>query len=78
VRLLLEAGSDPNVRQSHGWTALHSAAHNGDVASVEALLGAGADPAATNEEGRSVLDLADEGRDEPTIARIRAALQASP
>jgi ankyrin repeat protein len=51
---------------------------NGDRTSVELLLASGADPAATNEEGRSVLDLATESGDELTVDRIRSALQAAP
>ena len=78
VRILLEAGANPDVRQSAGWTPLHAAAMNGDLASTEALLGAGADPAAENDEGRSVADLASESGDDATIARIRSALQAAP
>ena len=78
VRILLDAGANPNVRQSAGWTPLHAAAMNGDLTSVELLLAAGADPTATNEEGRSVIDLANESGDEPTAERIRSALQAAP
>lgn len=78
VRILLEAGANPNVRQSAGWTPLHAAAMNGDLASVELLLAAGADPAATNDEGRSVSDLANESGDDATRERIRSALQAAP
>ncbi len=43
VRILLEAGANPNVRQSAGWTPLHAAAMNGDLTSVELLLASGAD-----------------------------------
>jgi len=78
VRVLLDAGANPNVRQSAGWTPLHAAAMNGDVISVELLLAAGADPTATNEEGRSVIDLANESGDDATADRIRSALQAAP
>jgi len=78
VRILLEAGANPNVRQSAGWTPLHSSAANADVTSVELLLASGADPAATNDEGRSVIDLATESGDEATADRIRSALQAAP
>lgn len=78
VRILLEAGANPNVRQSAGWTPLHSSAANGDVASVELLLASGADPTATNDEGRSVIDLATERGDDATLDRIRSALQAAP
>lgn len=78
VGLLLDAGANPNVRQSAGWTPLHAAAMNGDLASLDLLLAAGADPTATNEEGRSVADLASESGDDDTVGRIRSALQAAP
>ena len=78
VRVLLDAGANPNVRQSAGWTPLHAAAMNGDLTSVELLLDSGADPAATNEEGRSVVDLANESGDDATADRIRSAVQAAP
>jgi ankyrin repeat protein len=78
VRILLEAGANPNVRQSAGWTPLHAAAMNGDLTSVELLLASGAEPTATNDEGRSVIDLATESGDEATADRIRSALQAAP
>jgi ankyrin repeat protein len=78
VRILLEAGANPNLRQSAGWTPLHSSAANGDVTSIELLLASGADPAATNDEGRSVIDLATESGDEVTVDRIRSALQTAP
>ena len=78
VGTLLEAGANPNVRQSAGWTPLHAAAMNGDLTSVELLLASGADPTATNDEGRSVADLANESGDETTAGRIRSALQADP
>ena len=78
VRLLVDAGANPDARQSSGWTPMHSAATNADVASAGILLGAGADASATNDEGRTVLDMAEERGDAATIELIRSALQAAP
>jgi ankyrin repeat protein len=44
VRLLLEAGADPNATQHGGWTPLMAAAAHGDEAIVDLLLAAGATP----------------------------------
>ena len=61
VKLLLEAGADPNASQDGGFTPLHSAAQNDDRESVEALLAAGADPARPTDDGRTAGELAGEG-----------------
>lgn len=58
VWLLVASGADVTAAQRAGHTPLHSAAHNGDLASVKALLSAGADPHRTNDEGQSAIDLA--------------------
>ncbi len=58
VKLLLEAGADPNASQDGGFTPLHSAAQNDDRESVEALLAAGADPARPADDGRTAAELA--------------------
>ena len=73
VRMLLDAGADPNNRQRHGYTPLHSAAANGDLESVELLLDAGADPAATNDDGDTALILAEREDDLVIVERLRDA-----
>jgi uncharacterized protein len=78
VRMLVDAGAEPNLRQSGGATPLHAAAANADIASVEALLDGGADPSLTMDDGRSILSMAEERGDAATIERIRTALQAAP
>jgi uncharacterized protein len=58
ARIVLESGADPNVRQQGGYTALHEAALNGNVALIELLFAHGADPTLANEKGTSAADLA--------------------
>jgi uncharacterized protein len=70
VAVLVDAGADVNARQPGGWTALHGAAQNGSLASVDRLLAAGADPTARNDAGTSALDLARTGGHEAIVARL--------
>jgi ankyrin repeat protein len=58
ARLLLDAGADPNGRGEGGFTALHSAAQNGDDELVALLQERGADPGLATDDGRTPADLA--------------------
>jgi ankyrin repeat protein len=70
MRLLLEAGADPNHRQRGGFVPLHEAAHSDDVEMARLLLDHGADPALTADDGRDARRMAaDDGS-----ARVAALL----
>lgn len=52
VRLLLEAGANPNVKDSQlGWTPMSRAVDYVNIAVVELLIAAGADPGEADAEG---------------------------
>ena len=69
ARVLLDAGADVNTQGEGGFTALHSAAQNGDDELVRLLLERGADPALATADGRRAADFA---ADE----RVRSLLEA--
>ena len=58
VRLLVENGASPNVRQEGGWTPLHEAAQIGDQEMVKILLKHGADLQARSDDGKTPADMA--------------------
>jgi cytohesin len=53
IRLLLEAGANPNTRAPNGQIPLHFAAYQGGISSVEMLVSAGSDVNAADKEGRT-------------------------
>ncbi|XP_074793881.1 protein phosphatase 1 regulatory subunit 12C isoform X2 [Natator depressus] len=60
MRLLLQAGYDPNVRDKDGWTPLHAAAHWGVEEACRLLVEHLCDMDALNNAGQRPCDLADE------------------
>jgi uncharacterized protein len=58
MRLLLEAGADPNQRQQGGFVPLHEAAHSDDVEMARLLLAHGADPKLAADDGRDAIRIA--------------------
>ena len=58
MRLLLEAGADPNQRQQGGFVPLHEAARTDDVEMARLLLDHGADPALAADDGRDARRMA--------------------
>jgi ankyrin repeat protein len=58
VRLLVENGAPPNIRQEGGWTPLHEAAQIGDKEMVKALLEYGADAQIRSSDGKTPADMA--------------------
>lgn len=64
ARWLVERGAAVDARQHGGFTALHAAARNGNVALVELLLAHGADRELRSDDGQSAADFA---RDRPEV-----------
>lgn len=58
VKMLLDQGADPNLREQGGFTPLHVAAQNDDVETVRVLLLGGADLTLKSDDGKTALDLA--------------------
>ena len=59
IRLLLEAGGDPNAKAKDGWTCIMMAVRDGNSGATKHLLDAGADLLAGRDMfGRDTLDVA--------------------
>ena len=58
VKAVLDAGADPNAQQQAGFRPMHEAGTNANRALAELLLAHGADPALTNDDGKSAIDFA--------------------
>jgi uncharacterized protein len=71
VVLLLDAGAPVDAQQHGGYTALHEAAINGNVALVEVLLARGADVARPDDERRTAADHAERNGHTELAARLR-------
>ena len=73
LRSLLQQGTDVNVADTDGTTALHWAAHRDDVEAVELLIRTGADVKATNRYGVAPLSLAAANGSAAVVERLLKA-----
>jgi ankyrin repeat protein len=71
VKMLLEAGADPNARQERGFAPLHDAAANGSVALVELLLKHGALADSKADDGKTPADMAGERGHKEVVEMLR-------
>src|SRR5215510_7057684 len=68
VKMLLDYGADPNIREQGGYTPLHAAAQNGDEDMIRVLLFGGADLTIASNNGKTAIDLAIEaGHEKATL-----------
>ena len=60
VRMLLDKGAESNAKSQSGSTPLHTVGFTGDRESLALLMEHGADPAITNNDGKTAADIARE------------------
>ena len=61
ARTPIAAGADAKIRTAYGWTALHIAAHNGDLEMARLLIESSVDARARNDKGLTAKAIAIEG-----------------
>lgn len=71
TRALVAHRAEVNVAQEGGWTPLHQAAAHGQTEIVRLLLEQGADTQALSADGRTPLQMAQEGGHEPAAELLR-------
>ena len=74
VKMLLDAGADPNAKSATDGTPLHTAAFTGNVAVIAMLLEKGADASAPDKKGHSPLDVARERGNTEAAAMLHDAV----
>lgn len=77
ILILLARGAEVDATQrgaDGGWTALHEAADNGDLALIHTLLAHGANPTLRNDGGQTALDLATAKGHAAAAELLRAAV----
>lgn len=74
VRLLLDAGAEPDIGTRDGWTPLHKAVANGHTAVVRLLLGSGASPFSRHADGTTPHALARRGGNMEILRLLRQAI----
>ena len=75
VKLVLQAGANPNLQQQGGYTALHEAAMHNSVERAQALLDAGADRTIRDDDGLTAAEMAAQKGNREVLEII---LQATP
>ncbi len=55
MKLLIDHGADPNIRDKRNWTALHFAAQNYDLRATQLLVEVGADVNAKDDYGNNAI-----------------------
>ena len=77
IRTLVAGGAKPDVRDAHGRTPLHVAAHAARHEAMRALVAAGANPNALENDRYDIVTIAAVAGDVPTL-RVALELGASP
>ena len=71
AQALIDQGADANARSKAGITPLMIAAGHDNAAMIAFLMKAGADPAATDAEGRSALEIARRAKSDGAVKALR-------